>query len=147
MWGAVWGPCGKRVPPGEVADGELPGLRSGWSVKRVAPWWQETLEAARELMQAWSQARSEHSSMSVGPQGERSGGSFRGRWPGRHGLIAQRDTCAQWSGALGSVQSRLAANLRPLVPADFPYCPHELHGPGLEATSLSFLEVGRVGIF
>lgn len=84
--------------------------------------------------------------MSVGPQGERSGGSFRARREARpHHSEGHLCTAVPGLQAQCRADSRQTSDLLSLP--DFPFCPHELHGPGLQATSLSFLEVGRVGIF
>ena len=84
--------------------------------------------------------------MSVGPQGERSGHSVRARREARP-RHSEGHPCTAVPGlrAQHRADSRQTSDLS--SQPDFPFCPHEPHGPGLEATSLSFLEVGRVGIF
>lgn len=84
--------------------------------------------------------------MSVGPQGERSGRSFRA-WRVARPCHSEGHLCAVVPGlrAQRRADSWQTSDLSSLP--DFPFCPHEPHGTGIEATSLSFLEVGRVGIF
>lgn len=84
--------------------------------------------------------------MSVGPQGGRSGRSVRVRREARP-RHSEGHLCTAVPGlpAQRSADSQQTSDL--LSQPDFPFCPHKPHGPGLEATSLSFLEVGRLGIF
>lgn len=116
MWGAVRpGACLR----GEVAlAGELQTSAVGGPVERVAAV-AETLEAARGVDASVVAGPLEGALVDVcGATGREVRGQFQGAAGGTASSL-RGTSVHSGPGAPGSVQSRLAANLRPLVPARF----------------------------
>lgn len=139
MWGAVRpGAC----LGGEVAlAGELQTSAVGGPVERVAAA-AETLEAARGVDAGVVTGPLEGALVDVcGATGRKVRVWFQVAAGGT--ALSLRGTSVH-SGQRRA-HSRQTSDLSSLP--DFPFCPHEPHGPGIEATSLSFLEGSRVEIF